>query len=79
MPSLRMFTYALDECEDYLVLDAYLRIKESGGFAQSKLLKTFEWYHLQEGGTLNDNILLQIKEGLIMCCSVRNPCIGTMG
>ncbi|MCG3775990.1 MAG: hypothetical protein JW395_2839 [Nitrospira sp.] len=61
VPSLGMFTYALDECEDYLVLDAYLYIRESGRFEKTKHINVFEYYHLQEGGTLNDNILMQLN------------------
>jgi len=60
-----MFTYALDECEDYLVLDAYLKIIESGVSAQVKTIKIFEYYHFQEGGMLNDNILMQLN-GFLM-------------
>jgi len=56
-----IFTYALDECEDYLLLDAYLHLRDSGKFAGLKTLRIFEFYHLQEGGTLNDNILMQIN------------------
>jgi hypothetical protein len=56
-----MWTYALDECEDYLVLDSYLHLRDSGRFNAEKHLKVFEYYHLQEGGTLNDNILLQLN------------------
>jgi hypothetical protein len=59
-----MFTYALDECEDYLVLDAYLRIKDSQKFEDNRNLKIFEFYHLHEGSTLNDNILLHINSFL---------------
>ncbi len=64
VPSLGMFTYALDECEDYIVLDAYLHILASGKFQQAKHVKVFEYYHLQEGGTLNDNILMQLNGSL---------------
>jgi hypothetical protein len=64
VPSLGMFTYALDECEDYLVLDAYLHIRDSGKFQKAKYLKVFEFYHLGEGGTLNDNILMQLNASL---------------
>ena len=64
VPSLGMFTYALDDCEDYLVINAYLHIKDSGKFEKAKHLKIFEFYHLQEGGTLNDNILLQLNGSL---------------
>jgi hypothetical protein len=64
VPAKGMFTYALDECEDYVLLNAYLRIVESGKFKQSKYVKVFEYYHLQEGGTLNDNILMQINGSL---------------
>ena len=38
-----MFTYALDECEDYVVLDAYLSIKESGRYGNEKNIKIFEY------------------------------------
>lgn len=62
--NLGMYTYALDECEDYIVLDAYLQIIESGRFAAAKHIKVFERYHLEDGGTLNDNILLQINSSL---------------
>ena len=61
---LGMFTYALDECEDYLTLDAYMNIKASGKFENTKYLSIFEYYHLQEGGTLNDNILLKLNGSL---------------
>ena len=61
IPNVNMFTYALDECEDHIVLDAYLDIIESGMFKNSKHLKVFEYYHIQEGGTLNDNVLLQLN------------------
>jgi hypothetical protein len=61
VPSLGMFTYLLDECEDYLVLDAYLHIQDSHKFDTAKHVKIFEFYHLQEGGTLNDNILLRLN------------------
>jgi hypothetical protein len=61
IPSLNMFTYALDECEDFLVLDAYLHIKDSKKFDNDKRLNVFEYYHLQEGGMLNDNILLRLN------------------
>ena len=64
VPSLGMFTYALDECEDYLVLDAYLHIKNSGKANKLKYIKVFEFYHLGEGGTLNDNILMQLNASL---------------
>ena len=56
-----MFTYALDECEDYLVLDAYLAITESGRYRNEKHIKVFEYYHMQDGATLNDNILLRLN------------------
>jgi len=56
-----MFTYSLDECEDYLVLDAFLAIKESGRYANEKNIKRFEYYHIEEGGTLNDNILMSLN------------------
>ena len=56
-----MFTYALDECEDYLTLNSYLHIKEAPRFEKSKHLRIFEYYHLQQGGTLNDNILVQLN------------------
>jgi len=58
---LNMFTYALDECEDYLVIDGYIQIIDSGRFSGEKHLKVFEYYHMQDGGTLNDNILLRIN------------------
>ncbi len=58
---LNMFTYALDECEDYLVLDAYLSARDSGKFVNEKHLKVFEYYHMQDGATLNDNILLRLN------------------
>ena len=58
---LNMFTYALDECEDYLVLDAYLSARDCGRFSNEKHLKVFEYYHMQDGATLNDNILLRIN------------------
>jgi hypothetical protein len=61
VPSNGMFTYALDECEDYLVLDAYLHITESGKLKGAKTINIFEFYHLQEAGTLNDNILVQLN------------------
>lgn len=61
IPNLNMFTYALDECEDYLVLDAYLAIMESGRFLNEKHVKVFEYYHMQDGATLNDNILLRLN------------------
>lgn len=64
VPSKDMWTYALDECEDYLVLDGYLHIKESSKFKAARHLTVFEYYHLQEGGTLNDNILLQLNGSL---------------
>ena len=64
VPQLGMFTYALDECEDCLVLDAYLRIKNSGKFNNARHIKIFEYYHLQEGGMLNDNILMQLNSSL---------------
>ncbi len=59
-----MFTYALDECEDYLVLDSYLHIQESGKFKKARHINLFEYYHLGEGGTLNDNILVQLNSSL---------------
>ena len=59
-----IFTYALDECEDYLVLDSYLHIQESGKFKKAKHINLFEYYHLGEGGTLNDNILMQLNGSL---------------
>ena len=58
---IKMFTYALDECEDYLVMDAYLDLKNSGLFTNEMTLKKFEYYHLQEGATLNDNIMMQMN------------------
>ena len=58
---LNMFTYALDECEGYLVLDAYLSARDSGRFRNEKHLKVFEYYHMQDGATLNDNILLRLN------------------
>ena len=61
IPNLNMFTYALDECEDYLVLDSYLAIVESGRFKNEKHIKVFEYYHMQDGATLNDNILLRLN------------------
>jgi hypothetical protein len=64
VPALGMFTYALDESEDYLVLDAYLHIRDSGKFKKAKHINVFEYYHLQEGGTLNDNILMQLNSSL---------------
>jgi hypothetical protein len=64
VPSRDMWTYALDECEDYLLLDGYLHIIESGRFKAAKHVTVFEYYHLQEGGTLNDNILLQLNGSL---------------
>ena len=62
--TLNMFTYALDECEDYILLDGYLRIKQSCKFPNKRTLQIFEYYHLQEGGTLNDNILMQLNGSL---------------
>jgi creatinine amidohydrolase/Fe(II)-dependent formamide hydrolase-like protein len=59
-----IFTYALDECEDYLVLDAYLHIRDSGKFDKAKHISAFEFYHLEKAGTLNDNILLQLNSSL---------------
>ena len=64
VPQLGMFTYALDECEDYMTLGVYLYIKEARRFEGSKHLRVFEYYHLQEGGTLNDNILVQLNGSL---------------
>ena len=61
IPNQDMFTYALDECEDYVVLDAYLSIKESGRYGNEKNIKIFEYYHIEEGGTLNDNILMSVN------------------
>ncbi len=58
---INMMTYALDECEDYLVINAYLQIVGSGKFKEDKHIKLFEYYHLQNGGTLNDNILLRMN------------------
>jgi hypothetical protein len=64
VPSVGMFTYALDECEDYLVLDAYLHIRDSSKFDKAKHINAFEFYHLEKAGTLNDNILLQLNSSL---------------
>ncbi|HXP98019.1 MAG TPA: hypothetical protein VN809_14990 [Telmatospirillum sp.] len=58
----RFFTYALDECEDYVIIDAYLRIKESGNFNTTIGMNKFERYHLADGATLNDTILLKFND-----------------
>ncbi len=60
----QMWSYALDFPEDYLVINAYWNIKQSGKFEASRTIKTFEYYHLKEGGTLNDQVLLQINDYL---------------
>jgi hypothetical protein len=58
------WTYALDEAEDYILLDSYdfaLRKKDD---RVERLLNLLRFYHLERGGTLNDTTLMALNSFL---------------
>ncbi len=55
------FTYALDESEDYRVLDAFDFAIKCGRANREKFILAIDYHHLGHGGTLNDTTLMALN------------------
>lgn len=77
VPISNKFTLGLTECEDYLLLDAYLYIIEKQQLRSQSVIRTLEYYYIQNGGTVNTGDL--VKFNALLRISGRKPLIFISG